>query len=498
MKRKVGTNAITGFVTQIIVIVLGIIVPRIMLTKYGSDTNGMITTLTQIFSYVALLEAGIGQSTRNALYKPIATKNRSGISEVMTLSRKYYWRITRFYAGIVVIMSFVMPFLLKTNLSWHTVCLVILFEGMSGVIRFMFTENWMQLLVAEGKGYVQANINLVGTIFSHVAKIVLACIHINIVFMQIVFFAVSLIKLFIYKAYIDKHYSWIDYRSLISEDTKLPDRDSYVLIEVAWTVFSSTDMILISILFSTALSSVYSVYNMIYSNLSLLLNAVYTGLLYMLGQAFHKSIKEYTKVHDQFELFFMTAVAVLMSCCSLLTIPFIKIYTDGVTDINYIYMFLPFLFGLIQILSWDRYVAGNLSGIAGYAQVVSKISVVEAVSNIILSVILSIKFGLYGITLATVLSLLFKLTYLTVMTNRRILKRGITKSLSKIVVYLLAYTVITFVGIYRPLEIPSLFSFLVVGMAVLVSVSLIFLILAILVDKHTFKTIIKKVSRRHT
>ena len=89
-------------------------------------------------------------------------------------------------------------------------------------------------------------------------------------------------------------------------------------------------------------------------------------------------------------------------------------------------------------------------------------------SNIILSVILSIKFGLYGITLATVLSLLFKLTYLTVMTNRRILKRGITKSLSKIVVYLLAYTVITFVGIYRPLEIPSLFSFLVVGMAVLV------------------------------
>lgn len=495
MRKEVGRNAITGVATQIIIIALGIIVPRIMITNYGSDTNGLITTLTQIFSYIALLEAGIGQSTRNALYKPIAEKSRDRISAVMTLSRKYYWKITRYYAAVVVVASIVMPFLLKTNLSWRTVCLVILFEGLSGVVRFMFTENWLQLLIAEGKGYVQANINLVVVMLTYGAKIVLACLGVNIVFMQAVFCIISLVQVLIYKTYIDKHYGWINYNSNVKGEAKLPDRDAYVLTEVAWTVFSSTDMILISILFSTTLSSVYSVYNMIYSNLSLLLNAAYTGLLYMLGQAFHRNIKEYTALHDQFELIFMTAIAILMSCCAVLAIPFIKIYTRGVTDVNYIYIFLPFLFGLIQILSWDRYVAGNLSGIAGYAKVVSKVSIIEAISNIILSIILSIKFGFYGITLATVLSLLLKLTYLTILGNRRILHRGIMKTVSKILVYLVAYATISFIAIYKPLEITNLLSFFAIGVVVLVLVSFVFIILAILVDRHTFKSIIKKVLR---
>lgn len=72
-------NAVTGLITQLIIIALGLIVPRIMITNYGSDTNGLTNTLTQIFSYIALLEAGIGQSTRNALYKPITENDRDGV-----------------------------------------------------------------------------------------------------------------------------------------------------------------------------------------------------------------------------------------------------------------------------------------------------------------------------------------------------------------------------------------------------------------------------------
>ena len=50
-------------------------------------------------------------------------------------------------------------------------------------------------------------------------------------------------------------------------------------------------MILLSVMFSTALSSVYSVYNMIYSNISVLMSAIYTSLLYLLGQAYSENIK---------------------------------------------------------------------------------------------------------------------------------------------------------------------------------------------------------------
>ena len=486
-------NAITGLMTQLIIIALGLIVPRIMITNYGSDTNGLTNTLTQIFSYVALLEAGIGQSTKNALYKPITEKDKDGICRILSVSRKYYWKITKYYAGVVILMAVLLPFVLKTELSAKTVFAVVFFEGMSGVIRFMFTENWMQLLMAEGKGYVQANITLITRLLTYGVKIVLACMKVNIVAIQFGFFCVSLIQLAIYKWYIEKNYGWIKYDLKSCENIELPDKNAYVLTEIAWTVFSSTDMILLSILFSTALSSVYSVYNLVYSNISGLMNSVYTSLIYLLGQAYSESLRKYEQVHDEFELMFMTGAAILMSCCSVLGVAFVRLYTKGVTDTNYIYVYLPILFGLIQILSWNRYVSGNLSGIAGYAKIVSKISVIEAVSNIVLSVILAPKMGLYGITLATVISLVFKLVYLTYLGNVVILKRYVRKSCAKIIAYLALYFSISFAFVIKPLAIESFVQFILYGIITFLFVSLAFSVAAYFLDRQTFKSLIKRV-----
>ena len=71
MNKQILRNSLVGFGSQIIVLILGFIVPRIIMTHYGSDTNGLMNTITQIFTYMALLEAGISQASRNALYKYI-------------------------------------------------------------------------------------------------------------------------------------------------------------------------------------------------------------------------------------------------------------------------------------------------------------------------------------------------------------------------------------------------------------------------------------------
>lgn len=52
--------------------------------------------------------------------------------------------------------------------------------------------------------------------------------------------------------------------------------------------FSSTDMIVLSTFISTQAASVYSVYNLVFSNLNLLLNTVYSSVSYILGQTYYK------------------------------------------------------------------------------------------------------------------------------------------------------------------------------------------------------------------
>lgn len=64
-----------------------------------------------------------------------------------------------------------------------------------------------------------------------------------------------------------------------------------------------------------------------------------------------------------------------MTCVAyLIIIPFIRLYTHGVNDVNYIIPILPALFCSVQLISWSRYIAGNLTGLAGYAKRVAVIN----------------------------------------------------------------------------------------------------------------------------
>ena len=86
LKSKFVKNVLFGFGGQAVILILGIFVPRIMIKSYGSDVNGLLNTVTQIFTYMALLEAGIGQSARNALMKPLSQQNKPEISKIITVA----------------------------------------------------------------------------------------------------------------------------------------------------------------------------------------------------------------------------------------------------------------------------------------------------------------------------------------------------------------------------------------------------------------------------
>ena len=66
---------LSGITYQIILIVLSFLLPRLYLENFGSEVNGVLSTIKQIFVYMALLELGVGLATTQALYKPVAEKN---------------------------------------------------------------------------------------------------------------------------------------------------------------------------------------------------------------------------------------------------------------------------------------------------------------------------------------------------------------------------------------------------------------------------------------
>ena len=160
-RSKFIKNIILGFGGQLVIIVLGIIIPKIMIVNYGSDINGLLSTVTQIFTYMALLEAGIGQAARNALYKPISQGDKSGISCIASIAQRYFRKITLYYGMGVIFLSILLPFVIKTNVTQSTILFVVFFEGISGVISFYFIETQTIILAADGRGYVNNGVNVI-------------------------------------------------------------------------------------------------------------------------------------------------------------------------------------------------------------------------------------------------------------------------------------------------------------------------------------------------
>ncbi len=492
-KRNFKKNVIVGFGGQLIIIVLGIIIPRVMITNYGSDINGLVSTITQIFTYMALLEAGIGQASRNELFKPISENNRSEISKVLSVSQQYYRKITIIYGLGVLALATILPGILKSNVDWLTIFLVVIFEGLSGVVSFYFIETITVMLTVDGKGYINNEIAVVNRILTYVVKIVMAYLGINIAILQLAFFVLSVLKVFVYKAYFKKHYSWVELTKA-SDDHKLKDRNAYVITEMAWTIFSSTDMIVLSIFISTSISSVYSVYNMIFSNLNVLLNGVYGNICYMLGQKYHEDLKEYEKIHDSFTTLFLGGMTIMMCTAYLLCIPFVKLYTHGVTDIEYIYEGLPLLFCLTQLLSWSRYVSGNLTGIAGYAKQTSWISMTEAIINLVASVLLVNRYGILGVLFATVIALPLKVLWCVYISDRKVMKRSYFKSIKIMGGNYLVFFATVMLGNKLNITAENYIQFAFVGLLCFVAVSIVGIAVNVLMNP-TFVQYAKKLKR---
>ena len=68
MKYKNGIlSAGFGLLQQLLTLIFGLIVPRLFIQTMGSEVNGLLGSLANLYSYLALVEAGVGTMAIQAL-----------------------------------------------------------------------------------------------------------------------------------------------------------------------------------------------------------------------------------------------------------------------------------------------------------------------------------------------------------------------------------------------------------------------------------------------
>ena len=106
---------------------------------------------------------------------------------------------------------------------------------------------------------------------------------------------------------------------------------------VSAVILDGTDNIVLTIFSGLKAVSVYSVYNLVVSGVKQLLLSMTNGIQSLIGELWAK--KELDNLYSFFgwvEWSIHTGTTFIFGVTSILIIPFVQVYTSGVSDVNYI------------------------------------------------------------------------------------------------------------------------------------------------------------------
>lgn len=338
----------------LIVIVLGFLAPRLIILVYGSEVNGLSTTITQIISVILLLQSGATTAAVFSLYQPIAENDNEQVSAKVSATSRYFMRLSFVFLGVMILVAFVMSETIQSSIDRKMIFIAFLFMGLKSFCDLFFTSKYRVVFTA----YEQKYFVSIGTLIEQVVYYVLVFGTIyaraHYIYIYIWFLLGCLVKIVYLGCIYRRKHRTIVKRSDIKG--KVVTGTGYALAnEVSHSVVSSSITILLSFMHGLEETSVYSVYALVSSALSLITTAVYSAFAPSFGNivAEHDNQKA-RNVFRIFELIYISFNAVLMMCMCYLLVPFVEIYTKGATDAEYVNTGLACLLALFGLVSAFR------------------------------------------------------------------------------------------------------------------------------------------------
>lgn len=494
--KKIFFNSISSALLQMVLLFTGLILPRVYLTVYGSEMNGLLTSITQIISYFNLVEAGLGASLIYSLYAPLAEKNYESINRIVSTGKKYYLKTSYIYMLLVIGLSIIYPYLVKgTNIQVSTIIMLVLVIGFSGALEFFTMAKYRVLLTADQKLYVISLASIVSTIINFFILLILSYLRVDIVILRIAALSSLFVRSIIFKIYLEKNYPNISFNEK-AEKIKKSLRVDALIYQFSITAHMSIPILVITFLCTLEEVSVYSIYNMVFVGIMGMLNIVTSGASSALGNIVASNQgKNLNKVFNEYELVIYTIISWLYGSAFILIMPFITVYTSGIEDINYINNAYGILFTIWGICNTTWMARASLISAKGLFSEVRKTNIIQMVGLIILGGILTSFYGIIGMLIALIIIASYRTIMIIYITNRFVLVNQFKITIHRIIriVIILVITVLPF---YKVIEINVTTLIDWVGYAIIVSIwaGIINIISLVIFEKNTFKSLIDRFS----
>ena len=420
---RIKNNLISSLVYQVVLISLSFLLPRLYLENFGSEVNGVLSTIKQIFTYMCLLEAGVGLATTQALYKRIGEKDFTSASEVLSATNSYYIRTGIIYLAIVLVIAVVYAYVIPTSINSNVLFFMIILNAVPALFSYFVQAKYRILMEVDGRKYVINNSEIFLQLASNTAKILVLLLTDSLILIQLVYCIIALIQLSYLYFYAKRRYKWLDLKAKPDFEA-ISQKNSVLVHQLSGMVFNNTDVILISVLCDFKAVSIYAIYNIFFSQVQNFITSVVSSFNFALGQMFHTDRKRFDKLYDVYETFYIMATYIIYTLMAVFLLPLIQIYTSGINDAEYTNVFLVLLFALMNLIANSKLPSNSVIEYSGDFEKTRSYAIWEMVINISVSVVAIVCMGICGAILGTVAALVYRSIMTVYYSNKKILGRN--------------------------------------------------------------------------
>lgn len=492
--KKALYNSMASLLSQIVAMICQFILPRLILSSFGSSYNGITSSISQFLSVVALLRAGIGGATRASLYKSLAQNDTIQVSATIKATEIFMRKVAIIFLGMIIIFAFIYPYLVIDEFDWWFSFSLVLVISISTFIQYYFGITYEILFQADQRQYISSLINVVATILNTVIAVFLINLGIGIHGVKIgstIAFSITPITLNILAK---KRYNLN--KDVKPDFTSINQRWDAFFHQLAAFIHGNTDITLLTIFTNTKEISVYVVYTLVSSGLKKVMSVLMIGVESAFGNIIaNKEIDTLRENVIHYETLLHVFSSVLFGSAIVLVTPFVQVYTHGISDVVY----TRYAFGYLVIIAELLYILRSpyeaLVNSAGHFKQTKKYAFIEASVNIIISILLVQKYGLVGVVIGTVIAITYRNIVYAFYASGNIVKRSINIFIKRFLITGFTIISVFFFSRFIPeLEMVSYINWIIYAIEVTILSAILTLLFNTIFYKKDMIRLIKKLA----
>ena len=426
-------NVFFGLSQQLFSIIFSFITRTVFIHCLSKELLGVNSLFANILSILSLADLGLDTAMIYSLYKPLSENDEKKLSALVNYFKKLYLCV----AGIILALGLgMLPFLDfliggSSNIpGLHIYYLIFLIDT---CISYMLA-NRFTIINADQKSYVIKKYTFIFNGLKCIFQCTALIIFKNFILYLIVQVLFTFLLNIVCAQKAKKMYPYINNKIELPKENKreiFKNIKSLVFYKIGGIVFANSDNILISILLGVVLVGIYSNYLTLINAVNNVITIFFTAISFSVGNLIAvESKKQQYKVFQKLNFFSLFLFGIATVCFIVLLNDFVYLWIgkDFLIDID-----------VVIVIAINFYMQGILRPIwvyrdsAGLFKQVQFLPLVTSALNIVLSIILGLKFGLLGILGATVIArLLSNFWYEPYVLTKKYFKEGFCNYLKKL------------------------------------------------------------------